>query len=182
MIEDNRNALFSEPNAFIQHYPKRERKPREKIVFSEPYECAPNFYFNNNFKKHDCECVPCSKNRDRHNNEHCNNVKVPSCEPCHNHHSPNTKPMFDFKSILPMLTGLFQGKSGLGDFSKILSSVGSDSKNQGFDFQNIISSLMSNPSMLNGIFKMLSPTTKKASSNLNKEKNADFVIKNYTRV
>lgn len=81
-FEDSRNALFVEPNAFVQNFNRQERKNNEtkKIVFQEPYECLPNHYLNNNFTKHGCECLP-KHNNNLHDKQDCNcNHKKDNCQ------------------------------------------------------------------------------------------------------
>ena len=50
-FEDNKNAMFCDPNAYIQNFNNNKKETR-KVVFQEPYECLPSRYINNNFKKH----------------------------------------------------------------------------------------------------------------------------------
>ena len=49
--EDSRNALFCDPNAYIQNF-KNNKKQTEKVVFQQPYEHMSNFYIDNEFSKH----------------------------------------------------------------------------------------------------------------------------------
>lgn len=101
-MEDRRNALFVEPNAYIQRVEKKEKSP-SKILFQEPYESMPNYYLNNGFKKGECDCVHKEKPKEKNNG-------------------------FDIKSLVPIL-GSFGGEmSGL---SKILQGVGSGNGLQG---------------------------------------------------
>ncbi len=69
--EDSRNALYCDPNAYIQRFEKKEKHKPRKVVFQEPYEQLPNFYINNNFTKHNCDCV--SNNQNYNNNSNANN-------------------------------------------------------------------------------------------------------------
>ena len=70
--EDSRNALYCDPNAYIQSVQKREKCEPRKVVFQEPYEQLPNFYINNNFIKRNCNCVKnynakdCNCDNDKH--------------------------------------------------------------------------------------------------------------------
>ena len=168
-FEDSRNALFAEPNAYIQNFNRKEQK---KVVFSEPYECAPNFYINNNFSKKYCECVP--KSRVEHSCD-CGNFKQEQLK-C-NKQSGGNKNLFsgfNLQSLLPML-GLFNkdGKGGL-DFANIMSVFGQ----KGGD--NILSNLLGNKDMLSNITKMFS--TKRGQTDTKKIKPTEINIKNYTRV
>jgi len=49
----NESSLYVDPNAYIVGV----KKEQKKVVFSEPYECLPSYYANNNFKKVNCNCV-----------------------------------------------------------------------------------------------------------------------------
>ena len=162
IMEDSRNALFVEPNAYIQKFNKEE-KGIKKIVFQEPYECLPNFYIDNNFKKGNCECVLKPKEecfKDNKKNDCCNN-----------------KGGFNIQSLLPLLTIL--GKGGGTDFSQISNLLNGNSNPM-----NLISTLLSNKDGLSNILKLF----KGGGLNLNnkkekpKLKETDFEIKNYTRV
>lgn len=92
-FEDSRLALFSEPNAFIQNFnnPKQKEKEIKKIVFQEPYETLPNFYINNNFTKHNCDCVKghnskdCNCDKDKHFRNNQSNNLFPKDNFCYNH-------------------------------------------------------------------------------------------------
>jgi len=168
-FEDSRNALFCEPNAYIQNINKKNTPP--KIVFSEPYECAPNFYINNNFKGKDCECISKSKGN-------CNyekNKPEQDCN-CNNHNKGNKNFLsgFNFQSILPML-GLFNksGKGGL-DLANIMTLLGGKGDN------NILSNLLENKDMLSNITSLF--LSKKESVGSKKIKATDINIKNYTKV
>jgi len=170
-FEDSRNALFCEPNAYIQNHNRKEQK---KVVFSEPYECAPNFYINNNFSKKDCECVPkvkkehsfdCGKNKQEQHNCNCNN---------HNKSNNNFFGGLNLQSLLPML-GLFNkgGKVGL-DLANIMSLFGGKGDN------NILSNLLGNKDMLSNITNMF--TSKKEQMDAKKLQPTEIDIKNYTKV
>ena len=156
--EDSRNALFPEPNAYIQNY-NRPNTPK-KVVFSEPYDTLPNFYINNNFKKGDCDCI--SKPR--------------KDDPPQKSGFP-----FDFKNLLPLLGGLggLGSGGGLGNILSALSGNASQSASQGnspFDFSKILSSLGGGG--LGDIMKLFKPkqtSTKKIES-------TGTDIKGYTRV
>lgn len=156
-FEDSRNALFTEPNAYIQNYtPKKESK---KVVFSEPYECVPNYYLNNNFKK--CNCDYCNKEKPKEHKE-CKNAILPK---------------FDFKNLMPFLS-MFN-KGGNNNFSNILSLFGGKNNESN---SGILSSILGNKDLVTNILKMFS-----GGLNLNKKetkqaKTTDFEINNYTKV
>ena len=168
-FEDSRTAIFCDPHAFIQG----QQKPAKKVVFAEPYDCLPTFYIDNNFKKHNCDCLP----------------KPPKPKPpC-----PPPKPMFnfDFKSMMPILLGLLNKGGGM-DLGKILSNMPQQEgqNSNGFDFQNLISMVAKNPKILESVMsifkgkgKGLSGLFKKRTENVSEEiKQTDHVINNYTRV
>ena len=186
-FEDSRNALFVEPNAYIQKFDNcKSDKEVKKIVFQEPYETLPNHYLNNNFKKHDCDCVSkshkpnkhdCSFNDKKNFNNHDNNC---------NHTNKQTGFSFDMKSLLPFL-GLFN-KGGGADLSNLVGMLnnGNNLQNNNSSPISLISSLMSNKDMMSGILNLfkgggLNFFNKKQATK--KEiKTTDFEIKNYTRV
>ncbi len=178
-FEDSRNALFPEPNAYIQRCDRDECHPK-KVVFQEPYENLPRFYIDNDFKKGHCDCVPKKKPHDNHH-EHDN------CTPPPAPHG-NNAPQFDFKSMMPLLSGLM-GKGG-GNMSSLMSMFtqnNSNANSTGFDMSNIISTVASNPSMMSGIMNMfkgggLGGLFNKKSSPKVEMKSTDICIKNYTRV
>ncbi len=163
---ENVNALYCDPNAYIKPQHKKEKETK-KVVFQEPYETLPNFYLNNGFKKHACECVKNKK-------EEC---KPPSCD-CSNKKNNNNFG-FDLKSLLPFISGLGKG-GGIGDIVKLL---GNSNSNQGggsgIDVAKILSSLFSGENGLN--LKNLFGGSKKQEAK-NKLKSTDFEIKNYKRV
>ncbi len=95
-MEDSRNALFVEPNAYIQRVEKKKKSP-SKIIFQEPYESVPTHYINNGFKKGECDCVHKEKAKQKNQG-------------------------FDIGSLMPIL-GLFGGEmSGL---TNLLQGIGS---------------------------------------------------------
>lgn len=155
-MEDSKNALFVEPNAYInnfnfeQNHIEHKHKSIKKVVFSEPYDCMPNFRINNDFKKHNCDCVKPHK--------------PPEC---------NKKNGFDFKTFLPLLAKLnLGGNSNINNISSLLSSIGG-----GMDF----SKLLSNPDLIQNVLKMF---TAKPKPNIKKEEIicTEYEIKNYTKV
>ncbi len=199
-FEDSRNALFPEPNACIQRFEKRE-KATKKIVFQEPYECLPNHYINNNFTKHDCDCV--SKSRKEFDNKHkqkgyhdfnCNRENFNSINQyyrdgnCHNdNNSKQSLFGIDIKSLLPLLS-MFN-KGGGADFSGLVGLLNNTNNSQNVNNSNpmnMISSILSNKDVMSGILNMfkgggLNLFGKKQTAK--KElKTTDFEIKNYTRV
>ena len=169
-FEDSRNAIFCDPHAYIQGCEKKQIK---KVVFAEPYDCLPNFYVDNDFKKHNCNCVP----------------KPP--KPC----PPPPKPCFpglpfnlDFKALMPILAGML-GKNGSGEFVKLLNSMPANGGAvSGFDLKNIIGVVAQNPKILQSIMTMfkgggLNGLFKKNKSATElSQKQTDHIINNYTRV
>ena len=178
-MEDSKNALFVEPNAYINHFNKQEKcdvKPIKKVVFSEPYDCMPNFYFNNHFEKGDCNCVPNKKDKDcnsHHADSTCNEnfSHQHNCN-CNNHNKPNFG--FDIKNLMPILSSFNKGGVGGLDLNSI---SGLFNSGGGFDF----SKLISNTQLITSVMSMF---TNKKKSNTKKEEIicTDYEIKNYTRV
>lgn len=111
-------ALSIDPNAYVRKEPEKKDNPHiqdiSKVVFPEPYENAHSYYNRSEF----------------------NPPPPPPAPPISHNHQPSA-PMFDIKSLLPLLTQgggmmdmlkpiismLSGGKggenSGLGDVSKI---------------------------------------------------------------
>ena len=159
-FEDNKNAFYCDPNAYIQNCSNQQT---QKVVFQEPYECLPNRYLNNNFKKHDCNCVPTPKSKCD-----CKKEQKPK---------PNSPFSFDIKNLLPILSGLSGGNNaGIGNIISMLSKGGT-SGDGGFDISKILSLFLSGggSNLLGGMFNK---TTKKEQL----IKSTDIPIKNYTRV
>ena len=176
-MEDSKNALFVEPNAYINYYKHKEKcdvKPIKKVVFSEPYDCMPTFYINNNFEKGGCECVPNKKNKDCNNRNNCNFHDV-DCN-CNKNNQCNNKPnfSFDIKNLMPILNSFNKGGVGGLDLNSISSLFNSRG---GFDF----SKLLSNPQLITSVMSMFA---NKKKSNIKREEIVctDYEIKNYTRV
>lgn len=164
-FEDSRYALYNDPNAYIQKNDKNKDHKRTKIVFQEPYECMPNYYCNNDFKKHDCYCG-------------CNRPKK----------EDNVNFPFDLKKILPFLSSLGNG-GGLRDILKIFNTGGKDgltnilsSLGNGGGISNIISSLGGEElgSLLKGLD--ISKLFQKKSNKKTEMKSSEINIKDYTRV
>ncbi len=153
----NENSLFVDPNAYVFGV----KKEPKKIVFSEPYECLPSYYPNNDFKKGKCDCVAKPKHKD------CEREKKGDV---------TQKKFFglDFKSLMPILSML--GGGGL-DLSKIISILGNNSTEQ--NPMSMISSLMQNSGGLGNILNLFKPKTSTKKAGL---KSTDFEITNYTRV
>lgn len=195
-FEDSRNALFAEPNAYIQSFNKQEKidKKVKKIVFQEPYECLPNYYTKNNFTKKGCECISkhsknvhdkqdCNCNHKHQNENQCDNN---CCDKNNNHN--DKKPAFfgfDLKNLMPILS-LFGngGNSGLGQMVGLLNNSESALKNS--NPMNFISGLMSNKDAMNGILNLFKGGglnfLGKSKPSKQEIKTTDFQIKNYTRV
>jgi len=188
-MEDSKNALFVEPNAYINHFNKNDDckvKPIKKVIFSEPYDCMPNFYFDNHFEKGDCNCVPNKKDKDcnnnnRHHNCNCNNENMHQNHDCNcnqnykgNNNQNKSNFGFDIKNLMPILGGLNKGGVGGLDLNSISSLFNSGGR---FDF----SKLLSNPQLITSVMSMFS---NKKKSNMKREEIicTDYEIKNYTKV
>ena len=183
-LEDSRFALFPEPNAYIQFdKPHKKENNVKKIVFQEPYETLPQFYLNNDFKKHDCDCVYKTFNKHDFNCKHekqnsCCNHHDDNCNNNNHNCNQNNKGFgFDLKGLLPLL-GAFN-KGGGADLTKFSGLLNNNNTS------NLISTLLSNKDMMSGILNMI----KGGGLNFNKTKplkkqlkTTDFEIKNYTRV
>ena len=181
--EDSRNALYCDPNAYIQNYNLtiQNKKRPSKIVFQEPYERLPSFYLNNNFSKHKCDCVSKLKRESDINNHgfHQNNNLKNKHDFNYNHnnsqnrhggcdfnnhnddcYSVNSKQNFlgfDIKTLMPLL-GLFNKSGGvdLGSLVGLLNNKNT-SNDQTENKSNPlmgISSLLSNNEMMTGILNM----------------------------
>ena len=181
---DSRNALFTEPNAYIQKF-KADCKNKEikKIVFQEPYETLPNFYINNTFTKHNCDCVS-NKQNNNHNsnsNKHDNNCGCvnnnfnshsncdcycnhDSCnlnnqyqhnDSCHNGNSQKNNAFgFDLKSLLPLM-GLFnKGGADITQLVGLLNNTNNPQNGNNSNPMNLFSNLFSNKDMMAGIMNL----------------------------
>ncbi len=168
-IEDNTNALFVEPNAYIQHFDGNESKKRKKIVFQEPYETLPNYYLDNDFKKPDRDCSLKPKPKPEH-----------KPEPKQSNNSPFHFP-FDLKSFFPLLAGLFKNGGGLSNIMSMLTG-GKEKSNGNFDFSSLLSNFTKGGELSN-IFELFKGNSvSKTKSNKHELKETDFQIKGYTRV
>ena len=163
MEESNLNALFEEPNAYIQRYDDCGYKPNhiKKVVFSEPYENFPSYYIKEDFKKPKCDF--------------CDKPK-PKPKP-----QPKFPFSFDFKSLMPLLSMLGgKNKSNIGDLISILGSQSGDSN------ASKITSLLQNKDLLSGALNLFKGgglnLFKQKKENQKQAKTTDFQIKNYTRV
>ena len=201
-IEDSRNALFCDPNAYIQQF-KPENTEVKKVVFQEPYEALPNFYIDNNFSKHNCDCVKNKKSEfsfnnfsnngcynygrsyDMHNKQNkkfdcsMNNNTNHNC----NHSLENRQSKgfnFDLKSLMPLL-GIFN-KGGGTDLSNIVGLLSNKNNFQDGNSSNLISSILSNNNMISGLLNMFKGGLNKSKPTKKQIKTTDFEIKNYTRV
>lgn len=161
--EDSRNALFVEPNAYVQTFSKQKNEIK-KVVFSEPYERMPNFYLNNDFKKKDCACVE----KEKHN-----------CQP----QKTNCNP-FDFKNILPMLGGFLGKGFDISKIASIMNSNQSTDTNNNSMMTNIMNFLSTDmgKNILNIFTKNSTKNYKKNNKNSQKIKSSDFCVDNYERV
>jgi hypothetical protein len=196
-LEDSRNALFWDPNAYIQNFGKIDHKESEikKVVFQEPYETLPNFYVNNNFIKHNCECADgkkfstgcvnnkhyncnCNREKQNHHDNCCDNTQKQNDCSSNNGYCGSKQQIgfgFDFKSLLPFM-GMFNGGANFGQIGEILNNKQASS--------SLLSSLFSNKDLMSGILNMLKGGELFNRNNqLKKElKTTDFEIKNYTKV
>ena len=186
IFEDSRNAIYCDPNAYIQKCNKKEIREPKKVVFSEPYESLPAFYIDNNFKKGNCDCVPKHKKDLTHNHiaeqvngydnfDHCKHDD--NCN--HDGGSKKSGIGFNFKSLLPLL-GLLN-KGGGADLSQIVGLLNNNSqKDNNSNPMTMISNLLSSGGFGNilNIFQ----DGKKSKSAKKELKTTDFEIKNYTRV
>lgn len=163
--EDSKNALFVEPNAYIQNY-KKENKGIKKIVFSEPYESLPNYYINNDFKKNNCDCIP----------QHKSDCKLDSCQ--RNNMSKN---FFDFKNILPMLTGFLDKGFDASNFASILNNNQNSNNNMMSNIMNILSSDMGK-NILGLLGKKSTKNSKKNNKKYHNIKSSDISIDDFERV
>lgn len=169
--ENSVNALFVEPNAYIQKC-DNVCDSTKKVVFQQPYESMPNFYLNNDFKKRNCDCVS-GKKKPCQPHECCDKPQNKDCCVTNG---------FNLQKLLPLL-GMFGGGSNF-DVSKITSILGGMNGGIGqSDFMSTISSIMSNKDLMANLLKSFTGS-KLNSSKSNKEhiKSTDFEIKNYTRV
>ena len=162
---DSKNALFVEPNAYIQNYGK-EKKGIKKIVFSEPYESLPSYHINNDFKKHNCKCIPDHK---------------PDCSKQNCQSNNTTNNFFDFKNFLPMLTGFLGKGFDMSSVSKILNNNQNQSGDMMSNIMNILSSDMGK-NILGLLGKKSTKNTKKNSEKYHKIKSSDIEIDNFKRV
>ncbi len=90
-IEDSRNALFCDPNAYIQKLDNKDKCEPRKIVFQEPYEQLPNFYLDNNFTKHNCSSVSPKQHKNNSLNSYRNHNNNYSNQPQHNYNCNHDK-------------------------------------------------------------------------------------------
>ncbi len=172
-FEDSRNALFTEPNAYIQRYENKEQYHPKKIIFQEPYENVPNFYIDNDFKKGNCDCIPKPKHASQN-------------------HSPDNRRSpfpFDLKSLLPLLGGLTQSGGGIGNLLSAFSNNSNTNESKpdsSFNLSNIINLFTSNNGG-NGLLDIFKSSNLgnlfKKNNNAKKEmKSTDFCIKDYERI
>lgn len=151
---DSRNAMYADPNAYIQRYEKKDNSEKygaKKVVFQQPYDCMSNYYINNDFKKSNGEQV-----RER------------------KEESAGNSSFFDFKNLMPLLN-MF-GKSDGGGLGNIVSKLTGEG---GFNFANLLPELIKNKDLFSSI---LGSFGKKKNSVKKEIKSTDFEIKNYTRV
>jgi len=199
-FEDSRFALFPEPNAYIQNFNKPQKETK-KIVFAEPYETLPQFYINNNFQKHNCNC---DQNNSKHNlncdydnlnksqnksgcgfncNKGYNNFDNEHDCKCNHDNKKQNGFNFDLKNLMPLL-GMFN-KSGGADLSNLVGLLNNKQQTEN-NPMNLISNLMSNKDMMSGILNLFKGgglnLFGKSKPVIKEIKTTDFEIKNYTRV
>lgn len=121
-FEDSRNALFVEPNAYIQHFDNNSpQKFSAEKVFSEPYDSVPSY-------------------RPRKETRPIQQVSHPP---------KSLLDSFDFKSLLPLLGTLGGADNGLGSIvSKLTTGEGF---NLGSILPELISNKNLVSSLLNGL-------------------------------
>ncbi len=171
-FEDSRNALFTEPNAYIQHYESKEKTHPKKIIFQEPYENFPNFYIDNDFKKNN------NDNIDKKNN---NNAEK-------NYSNKKSNFPFNFKNIFPFLGALTNG-GGLGNLISAFSnntSSGDNKLGNNLNISNLINMFSSNNGENNllNLFNLsnISGLFNKKNDKKKEMKSTDFCIKDYERI
>ena len=147
MEEFDNQGPYCDPNAYIQKV-QNHSKQTKKVVFQEPYECIPQYRMNNNFKKGDCDCVNCREKKE-------------------------SKPNFDIKNFLPIISSL--GGDGVGNIMKLFSGNSS------------IADIMSDLGGEGGLGSILkgfdiSKMFKKSSPKKHEMKSTDFCIKDYKKV
>ena len=166
-LEDSRNAIFSDPNAYIQRVDKPNKT--KKIVFSEPYENVPNFYINNNFQKGECNCVKTPK-------------KDCECDK-KNEQKSNIKSNFfsglNMQSLMPLIS-MFSGGKGL-DMAKILSVFSAQNNSKNINTDPLFGAF-SNPDLLKNITQMFTNKKTKTDNIQSKPKSSDCIINNFSRV
>ena len=175
-FEDSRCALYCDPNAYIKKFNKTEikHKERKKIVFQEPYETLPQFYINNNFTKHDCDCVKNKNNnlfKDKHDYD-CNHANK-NCDfnyrndNCYNDKNNNKGFGFDLKNLLPLLGNFNKGGgANLSQLAGFLNNTSNSQNGNSSNPMNMISSILSNKDAMSGILNIF----KGVGSNFNKSK------------
>ena len=167
-LEDSKNALFADPNAYIQRV--KDQKQTKKIVFSEPYENVPNYYINNGFKKGQCDCVKtpkkdceCNKKDDKKSN--CKNSFLSG---------------LNIQSLMPLIT-MFSGGKGV-DITKILSTFSAQNNGNNSLNTNPLLNAFSRPDLLKNISQIFVNKNQKTEDNQSKPKSTDCVINNFSRV
>ncbi len=187
------------------------QKPPQKVVFSEPYESVPNFYLNNNFKKGNCDCIPKPKPKCPPPKPPFS-FDLKNILPLLSGLFKGGSGAGGIGNILSMLNQNSSGEQGDGEQSGDEKSSGwQNGVAQGggwqsgvaqggnLDFSTLIKNL-SNSGGLDGILNLFKPKKKDNKSNMKSSlfknynnnttsneqidpnKSADFVIKNYSRV
>ena len=165
--ETNVNALFVEPNAYIQNFNRAETKKIDQIIFQQPYEAMPNFHLNRDFKKGSC-------------NFGCHKKENPKPQ---NNPMPNFNFPFNINGFLPILSNFFMaggGKSGF-DVGNIISMLSSSSS--GGNSSSFLSQILQNKELLSSALNLFNgKSNAQKKENPRDIKSTDFPISNYTRV
>jgi len=181
-MNENVEALYCDPNAFIK-IKKDTPKKIKQIVFSEPYDCLPNYYVNYGFKKGSCECIPKHKEE---NCKHKNSKDNKNCG-CGNNSNPFSSLLGGITNFLPMLLNgknnnlgnvfsqLNSGVNGDFELGKLLSNFKIGSGNE------FLGQLLSNGDLISKVLGMFK-SDKSQNDKFNDIVTTDYEIKKYTRV
>lgn len=153
-IEDSRNALFVEPNAYIQNYSRQDKTKTQatKVTNPLPYERIGE--------------TPVWDNPNKNNNNQMQQ------------NNPS-RSGFDMKNIMSLLGALGKGKSDISGIMNLFGGMGQQKPRANSNgFADFISTMLSNKDMLSTISNLF---LKKNDSSTSKEE-GDFVINNYTKV
>lgn len=178
-MNENVEALYCDPNAFIRPNKDNPKKIKQ-VVFSEPYDCLPNYYINYGFKKGGCECIPKHKEE---NCKHKNSNDNKKCE-CSTNPNPFSSLLGGLTNFLPMLLnggndGIAKAfsNSGLGDNL----GVGNLLSNFAGAENNLFGQLLSNGDLISKMLGMLK-INKTQNDKVKDIISTDYEIKKYTKV